>query len=87
MGAPLRTRGAAELLALVSGADAVGGALLVGQAADAALSPAVPRWRDRLGEVPSFARLAAWEQSWLRLVMPGDAEWSTRLIATTSAHA
>jgi DNA processing protein len=29
--------------------------------------------------VPSTARLAAWQQSGLRLVMPGDAEWPTQL--------
>ncbi len=67
------------MLALVTGADADGGALLAGQAEDAALSRALPRWRDRLGEVPSTARLAAWRDSGLRLVMPGDAEWPTQL--------
>jgi DNA processing protein len=79
MGAALRICSAAELLALVTGADADGEALLVGQPEDAALSRALPRWRDRLGEVPSVARLAAWEQSGLRLVLPGDAEWPTQL--------
>jgi DNA processing protein len=75
----LRTRTAAEVLALVTGADADGEALLAGQDEDAALSRAVPRWRDRLGEVPSTARLAAWHESGMRLVMPGDAEWPTQL--------
>jgi hypothetical protein len=79
MGGALRTRSAAELLALVTGADANGGAVLVGQPEDDALSRALPRWRDRLGEVPSVGRLAAWEQSGLRLVIPGDAEWPTQL--------
>jgi DNA processing protein len=37
------------------------------------------RWRDRLGEIPSTARLAAWQESGMRLVMPGDAEWPTQL--------
>ena len=61
LGGALRTRSATELLALVTGADADGEALLVGQAEDAALSRALPRWRDRLGEVPSVTRLAAWQ--------------------------
>jgi DNA processing protein len=79
LGAALRSRTASELLALVTGADADGEALLAGQAEDAALGRALPRWRDRLGEVPSVARLAAWQRGGLRLVLPGDAEWPTQL--------
>jgi DNA processing protein len=79
LGEALRTRTASDLLALVTGADADGEALLAGEAADDALSRAILRWRDRLGEIPSRARLAAWQSSGLRLVMPGDAEWPTQL--------
>jgi len=79
LGAALRTRTATEVLALVTGADADGDALLAGQEEDATLSRASLRWRDRLGEIPSTARLAAWQDSGLRLVMPGDAEWPTQL--------
>src|SRR5215471_15935307 len=79
LGAALRARTAAEVLALVTGADADGAALLAGEADDAALSRAILRWRDRLGEIPSTARLAAWQESGLRLVVPGDAEWPTQL--------
>jgi DNA processing protein len=79
LGAALRTRTAAEVLALVTGADADGEALLAGQPEDDALGRALPRWRDRLGEAPSTARLAAWQDSGLRLVLPGDAEWPTQL--------
>ncbi len=79
LGAALRTRTASEVLALVTGADADGDALLAGQEEDAALGRAILRWRDRLGEVPSTARLAAWQDSGLRLVMPGDDEWPTQL--------
>jgi DNA processing protein len=79
MGRALGTRSAAELLALVTGADADGEAVLVGRPEDDGLSRALPRWRDRLVEVPSVGRLAAWEQSGLRLVLPGDAEWPTQL--------
>ncbi len=79
LGAALRTRTAAEVLALVTGADADGEALLAAQAEDAALGRALPRWRDRLGEIPTTARLGAWQEDGMRLVMPGDAEWPSQL--------
>jgi DNA processing protein len=79
LGAALRTRTASELLALVTGGDAAGEALLADGAEDAALHRAMQRWRDRLGEIPSTARLAAWQDSGLRLVIPGDGEWPTQL--------
>jgi hypothetical protein len=59
LGAALGTRTASEVLALVTGADADGDALLACEAEDAALGRAITRWRDRLGEIPSRARLAA----------------------------
>jgi DNA processing protein len=79
LGAALRTRTASELLALITGADAEGEALLATEAEDVALQRAVPRWRDRLGEIPSTARLTAWQDSGLRIIVPGDAEWPTQL--------
>jgi DNA processing protein len=79
LGAALRTRTASELLALVTGADADGDALLAGEAEDTALSRAVQRWRERLGEIPSTVRLAAWQDGGMRLIVPGDAEWPTQL--------
>jgi hypothetical protein len=79
MCAALRTRPASELLALVTGADADGGALQAAQAEDAALARALPRWRERLSEIPSPGRLAAWQDGGMRLIMPGDAEWPTQL--------
>jgi DNA processing protein len=79
LGAALRTRSAAELLALVTGGDADGEALLAAQPEDAVLSRALSRWRDRLGEIPTTARLAAWQETGMRLIMPGDAEWPTQL--------
>jgi DNA processing protein len=78
LGAALRTRSAGELLALVTGADADGEALLAA-AEDAALSRALPRWRDRIGEIPTTARLEAWQEGGMRLVVPGDAEWPSQL--------
>jgi len=79
MGAALRTRSARELLALVTGADAHGEALLADRAEDSGLRRALPRWRDRLAEVPSTARLAAWQDSGMRLLVPADAEWPSQL--------
>jgi DNA processing protein len=79
LGAALRTRAASEVLALVTGADADGEALLAGEPEEAAFSRALPRWRDRLGEIPGTARLAAWQDSGMRVVVPGDAEWPTQL--------
>jgi DNA processing protein len=79
LGAALRTRTASELRAPDTGADADGDALLAGDVENVALHRAVQRWRDRLGEIPSTARLAAWQESGLRLIVPGDAEWPTQL--------
>jgi DNA processing protein len=79
LGAALRTRTATEVLALVTGADADGDALLASDAEEVALRRALPRWRDRIGETPSTARLAAWHESGMRLIVPGDAEWPTQL--------
>jgi DNA processing protein len=79
MGAALRTRSATEVLALVTGADIDGAAVLADQEDEAALHRALPRWRDRLGVIPSTARLASWHDRGFRLIIPGDAEWPTQL--------
>ena len=79
LGAALRFWTASELLALITGADADGAARLAGQPEGHALSRAVPRWRDRLGDIPGTARLAAWQDSGLRVIAPGDSEWPTQL--------
>jgi DNA processing protein len=79
LGAALRTIPAAELLAVITGTRSDGSVALTDTPLDPGLARAVSRWRDRLGEVPGVARLAAWEQSGLRLVMPGDAEWPSQL--------
>jgi DNA processing protein len=79
LSAALSTRTATEVLALVTGADGDGAALLADQEEDAALGRAIQRWRDRLGDIPSRARLAAWQEGGLRVIMPGDAEWPTQL--------
>jgi DNA processing protein len=79
LGAALRSAPAEDLLSAVTGTDENGELALTGLGLDSALARAVDRWRDRLGEVPSVARLGAWQQSGLRLVLPGDAEWPTQL--------
>jgi DNA processing protein len=79
LGAALRVMTPAELLAAITGADEDGEAVLAAQMPDAGLARALPRWRDRLIEVPTTARLAAWQQSGLRVVVPGDPEWPTQL--------
>jgi DNA processing protein len=79
LGAALRSRTATEVLALVTGADAAGEAVLAGEPEDTALGRAIQRWRDRIGQIPGTARLAAWQESGLRLIVPGDAEWPTQL--------
>lgn len=79
LGAALRARTATEVLALVTGGDADGEALLADQEEDAVLGRAVRCWRERLGEFPSTGRLAAWQEGGMRLIMPGDAEWPTQL--------
>jgi hypothetical protein len=55
----------------VTGAAADGHALLVSQHEVAALSRAVQRRRDRRAEIPSIARLAAWQDSGMRIIVPG----------------
>jgi DNA processing protein len=51
----------------------------VGEAADTALPRAMQRWRDRIGEIPSPGRLAAWHDSGMRLIVPDDPEWPSQL--------
>jgi DNA processing protein len=76
LGAALRSRSPAEILALTTGS---GDILQSGNPGPEALFKAMSRWRRRLSLVPPAARLAAWEQSGLRLVLPGDPEWPTQL--------
>jgi DNA processing protein len=79
LGAALRTMPATQVLAATTGSDADGEAMLTGCALDPALARAVARWRDRLVLLPTAARLTAWQDSGLRLIMPGDSEWPTQL--------
>ncbi len=79
LGAALRTMSASSLLAATAGSDADGDALLADCMPDPVLARAMQRWRDRLTDVPSTGRLAAWQDSGLRLIHPGDAEWPSQL--------
>jgi DNA processing protein len=79
LGAALRTMTAAELLAATTGTDDAGAAVLLCEEEDAPLSKAMRRWRNRISLMPSVARLAAWQEGGLRLIMPGDSEWPTQL--------
>jgi DNA processing protein len=76
LGAALRSMSPAEILALTTGAS---DALLPAGAEPAALGRALRKWRRRLSLVPAKATLAGWQQSGLRLVLPGDPEWPTQL--------
>jgi DNA processing protein len=79
LGAALRTMSASEVLAATTGSDADGEAPLADRSPGAVLARAIARWRVRLADLPSTGRLAAWQESGLRLIMPGNAEWPTQL--------
>jgi DNA processing protein len=79
LGVALRTMAASELLAAITGSDADGQALLVGRRPDPALGKSIVRWRARVPDLPGTGRLAAWQDSGLRLIQPGDPEWPSQL--------
>lgn len=79
LGAALRSRTAAEILALTAGADPAGDLWLSADPEADALSRATRKWRRRLSLVPSVARHAAWQENGLRLVVPSDPEWPSQL--------
>jgi DNA processing protein len=79
LGAALRSRPAARVLAATVGASEAGDAVLMAEAEDRALSAAMRKWRRRIPLLPDAARLAVWQGSGLRLVCPGDPEWPSQL--------
>jgi len=79
LGAALRSRAAADLLAGVTGADGDGRVVLSAMPEAPGLARVMGRWRDRLPLVPSVAVMAGWQDAGLRLVLPGDPEWPTQL--------
>jgi len=79
LGALLRSAGPAEVLEALSAGERQSEMLAGAHPAVPGLMRAVQRWRSRLGLQPTPARLAAWQQSGLRLVLPGDEEWPVQL--------
>ena len=79
LGAALRDRTAADLLAVTLGVSTQGDAVLTDEAEERALSLAMQKWRRRIPLLPSAGRLAAWQDSGLRLVCPGEPEWPSQL--------
>lgn len=79
LGAALRTMSASDVLGATVGSDAEGQALLAGQPPDPALAKAIGRWRALIPDLPGAGTLAAWQESGLRLIHPGDPEWPTQL--------
>jgi DNA processing protein len=93
LGALLRSASAADVLAVVNTGSSDPAAALRrparpaeadrggdgGAAARLVINRAMERWRARRAEVPTPARLAAWEDAGLRIVCPGEPEWPTQL--------
>jgi DNA processing protein len=79
LGAALRSRSAAEVLAATVGVSETGEAVLIDGPEEQSLSTAMRKWRRRIALVPSAGRLAAWQDRGLRLVCPGDPEWPSQL--------
>ena len=79
LGALLRYCGPADVVAAVSSGGDARAALPAASREVPGISRAFERWRARLGQVPTAARLSAWEASGTRLLCPGDAEWPTQL--------
>jgi DNA processing protein len=79
LGAALRSRSAAEILAATLGASETGEAVLMDEPEEQSLSAAMRKWRCRVALVPTAGRLAAWHETGLRLVCPGDPEWPSQL--------
>jgi len=79
LGELLRSRSPAELVAVLSGHGDPRAAGPAGHRGSLAAARAMERWRARLDQIPTPARLAAWERSGIRLVCPGEPEWPTQL--------
>ncbi|HXP19793.1 MAG TPA: DNA-processing protein DprA [Streptosporangiaceae bacterium] len=79
LGALLRSCGPAEVLAALSSGGDPRAALPAASSGGPGLGRAMSRWRTRLGDVPTPARLAGWERGGLRLACPGEPEWPTQL--------
>jgi len=79
LGTALRTMTATEVLGAIKGSDMDGEAVLTGAPEGHDASRSLDKWRNRLWLIPSAARLAAWHENGLRLIVPGDPDWPTQL--------
>jgi DNA processing protein len=79
LGGLLRSRTATEVLAAITAPEAPQRAIMTASRDIPGLAKAFGRWRARLGLLPARARLAAWEQGGLRLIMAGDPQWPAQL--------
>jgi DNA processing protein len=79
LGTLLRSCDPAEIVAAVSSGRDPRAALPAAGRGIGGLARAFERWRARLGQIPSAARLAAWERDGVRLLCPGEPEWPTQL--------
>jgi DNA processing protein len=79
LGALLGSCGPAEIVAAVSHSPDPRTALPAAVRGIPGIGRAIDLWRARLGQVPTAARLAAWERGGLRLLCPGEPEWPTQL--------
>jgi DNA processing protein len=80
LGLLLRAMAPAEVVAMLRGGGGPPAAAAPpGDQGARAAARAVERWRARLDQVPTQARLAAWERAGMRLVCPGEPEWPTQL--------
>jgi DNA processing protein len=85
LGALLRSCGPADIVAALSSGRDPRVALPAADRDVPGLGRAFERWRLRLAQVPSAARLAAWNRAGLRLICPGEPEWPTQLDALGDA--
>ena len=79
LGALLRACSPAEAFAAICDGRPPGAVDVAGRIRAPGLARATERWAARLGSVPTDARLAAWQRAGMRVVCPGDPEWSTQL--------
>jgi len=86
LGALLRSCAPAQIVAALSPDRDPATALPAPAHAIPGLGRGVERWRARLSQIPTAARLTAWDRSGIRLVCPGEPEWPTQLEALGDAR-
>ncbi len=78
LGTLLRAHSPPEIMAVLT-SDADPAALQAAGQESQAVSRALARWRRHAGQIPTPARIEAWERAGIRLVCPGEPEWPTQL--------